>query len=352
MPPRRCHVLEEELTMAAATTNGTWRERHDSEQSNDAIDLMRFWREHEAAIGIRSNFGSMLAALEGMAAGSGPPAGWDPHSERIEEIGRCRRTWQVLRAMDARGQTVEIVALHRLYGDVMCPVGYRGTFGDLAPLVSLTDAASAARDRLAADAGAEREEAVIEPASRAMAHGRARIEGDIESAVEAANRVVDQIDKLGVLIGRDQARASKSPDEPLSPVAAGRPRRHADLTRRLAGWDAHIAILQGAVTCDGVLRARHGALASADHEITVDDAIQQTLRQTARDVAARSAFVVAVSMDAKALKVRAHEAYRAAKHSVGWRTLGPIVGPVATSGAQGYAEPLEARARGSGWSST
>jgi hypothetical protein len=340
--------------MAAATSIRSWRERRDADLTNDAIDLMRFWREHEAAIGIRSNFGSMLAALEGMAPGSGPPAGWDPLVDRVLEIGRCRRTWQVLREMDSQGLTLEIVALHRLYGDVLCPLEYRGAFGDVAALASLTDAAEGARDRLAYEVGTAREQAVVDgPLEGAVAENRAQLEREIARSVEAANKVVGRIDWHGRRIERCEAKAAHHPDEPADPKLPVHRARRADLTRRLAAWDAHIVHMQKAAECDGVLRARHGALAGADREVTVDDAIRHVLQKTRNDVAARSAFVVGVVQDAKALRARAHEAYKEAKRLHGW------VGPTATAGAQpelhDETEKVDqsgARVRGSGWSTT
>lgn len=338
--------------MAATTSIRTWRERRDEGHTDDAIDLKRFWREHEAAIGIRSNFGSMLAALERMSPGGGNPADWNPYVDRMPELSRCRRTWQTLREMDARGQALELVALHRLYGDVLCPPEYRKAFGDLAPLASLTDAAETARARLACETGLEREARVAEPMQRAMADSRAKLHQDLERAVKAANHVVDRIDALNRKIAADVAKAAAAPDEPVDAEVAERPARVAALARRLTAWDQHIATLEAAAQCDGVLRARIGVLAGADREVTVDDAIRHTLHRTRHDVANRSAFVVAIKGDASALSSRAHAAYQIAKGLQqdvrrGNVTPSPDAGPTVVD-----VVVLESRVRGSGWSST
>jgi hypothetical protein len=254
--------------------------------------------------------------------------------------------------MDARGQTLELVALHRLYGDVLCPAEYRKAFSDLAPLASLTDAAAAARDRLACETGLEREARAVEPMQRAMADSRAQLQRDLERAVKAANHVVDRIDALNRHIARDVAKAAAAPDEPVDVEATERPARVAALARRLTAWDQHIAAIEAAAQCDGVLRARIGVLAGADREVTVDDAIRHTLHRTRHDVANRSAFVVAVRKDASALKARAHEAYKAAKGEQ-WAARRENAPPAAFPGPEPLAfDVIETRVRGAGWSST
>jgi hypothetical protein len=316
--------------MAAATTitfggRPTGRSGRSDEYGfgADARELQAFFCGYEASVGFGSTYHAMISAWAGVRHGSGPPASWDPYAAIVHKISEGMSVFRALKLLDEGGHTEDVVVLFKLYGP-RSP-HERVEFGDLAPLAIYTQAAADARDQIAARLGTVREEGLGDRVERDHATVRRELERDFWREAGRIARLLEQhgkwVDRLDALQSRENAGAE------LGPRCVG---WLADGHRRLAELEARIRAseqLQGqildAYLYDGRLRARLGALAGADREVTVEDAIRARLDQPARAAscadakaawkAAKRAFIDQVRTEAGKLRRRAHAQYRAAK---------------------------------------
>lgn len=338
---------------AAHDTHGLFARREEYGTQADARELGAFFREYDAAIGFRSTFSAMLAAASGVAIGSGPPASWDPYAEIIDRISRGTKVYRTLKRMDAAGQSAHVCVLYRLHGP-RNGTTERAEFGDLAPLAAFTDAAEEARVELVLRESTRREERVCTLVARSRKEQIAELAEMFWTEVGVIHRAEasllrldqDEDDRPGTL--RElRTRLAKVQEALLAEAEPGpsrkarraaqlegqiaraeerdrrAPARATELERRIeAGWRLLEQILEG-VAYDGTLRARLGAIAGTDREITVEDALRAKLdppkrRQGDREAyaawsAARSVFIAEVKAQAEAMRKAAHAAYRKAK---------------------------------------
>lgn len=239
-------------------------------------ELREFWCGYESAIGFRSTFSAMIAAHQGIALGSGPPAGWDPYAEVIDRLSSGRRLYRALRRLG----TADVVVLWRLYGP-RNPQRDVPSLGDLSPLAELTTAAQGAREAIVLRESTRRSDGVGPRTAAALARRR-------EELVEMFWIEVTEIRRV-------EERAPRVRSD----------RRLAELQARVdAGWKL-LGQLNDAIQYDGTIRAQVGAIEGTDREVTVGDAV----RARAKD----KAFVDEVKREAGAMRERALSAYRAAR---------------------------------------
>ena len=225
-------------------------------------ELHDFWCAFEATIGFRSTFSAMLAAHAGVTMGSGPPSGWDPYAEVMDQIGAGSRTYRALRRLG----TDDLVVLYRLFGP-RNPRSEHDALGELSPLAVLTDAAEDARDEIVLRESTRRSDAV-----------GARVAVD----------VVRRRRELEQLFWSEVGALAKAKDE-----------------RRVeAGW-TFLGQLLDAFACDGAIRAQIGAIEATDREVTVEAAVRARIKQ--------ADFIAAVIREATAMRAAALASYRAAR---------------------------------------
>ncbi len=348
--------------MAAANdVLGHFADRDGKGWGIDAENLRKFFCEYDATIGFRSTFSAMLAAHAGVQLGAGSQAGWDPYAEIIDRITAGSRVYRRLRLMampvedHGLGQVEHVVVLWRLYGPRNGRTE-RTDFGSGAPgvwaslLASMSETAEDARADLVLRESTIRSESVGSQVGRNRkqflrdfeelfwqeASTVTRLEAQVADAVDADTREARRV-RADAAIASLRERAEAATESTRTKLALqldGAIQRRASLAevewvdrlqakeRRIeAGWKVMGQIVD-AVMYDGTLRARLGAIESADREITIDDAIRDrmdTPRKSQGKAAhqawkeTREAFVTAVRIEANRMRREAHEAYRAAR---------------------------------------
>ena len=345
-------------------------------EGRDAAELRNYLCGHEATIGFGSNHLDMCVALNKpvgvrrrceackgtgdrggcracLGGGSVPitarpnkpgqtagrPENYDGLAARVDHAwhtarksGRARtsdglRVWRALRLLVTWGQDESVIVLARLYGEdrgrvvvenkalgfargnrwvpnknrVMRPSDrWTKAFGlDGAALAPLTRAAAEARDELACEIGIESESSVRLHCVATVAFVREDLEREFWRAARLEQRHRD--------------RACRLPSQALHEE-----HRLAEAWRTVQG-NALEALATGVRTerleegGDGQLGASLSALAAADHETTVEEAI--ILRMADKDRARRDEFAEAVRRDSADLKTAAHGLYAAAKRA-------------------------------------
>ncbi len=278
-----------------------------------AGELRDFFRCYESNAGFSSTFGAMLAALMRCSIGNGPPAGWDPYADAIDRTSRGTAVYRTLQRMAAEPHHVTVLV--RLYGGRADDDGYR-EFGDLAPLVSLTRAAEEIRETLVlveSEPRAERTGARVADARREHRDTVCRDfwheAGERAAAIEQHGRLVDRLAALqsranaGEELGAGSLRALASGDMRLRDIAC-----------RIKASDELLGMLLKAYRYDGEARARAGAIAGADREVSAEDAVRAILARKKGDPD-RVVFAVEARREAEAMRKAAHAAYKLARRA-------------------------------------
>jgi hypothetical protein len=112
--------------------------------------LEYYFREYAAQIGQRSTFSAMLAAWSGTLGGGAHNGVEDGMAEMLDRgvVRKGRDIYRALVVMAERGQSRELVVLHRLYGP-RNPLAEFPVFGDVAPVIDMTPVVDEYRDALA-----------------------------------------------------------------------------------------------------------------------------------------------------------------------------------------------------------
>lgn len=274
-------------------------------------ELAFFFCRYEEEIGQRSTHGAMLAAWGGTSGG-------EPHDahERMAELvdsraisraGRIRAALRMLHHHD-------VVVLWRLFGPRNLATA-RPELGDASPLADLTDACERAREELALRSGEAREERVAAALETSGAAIRADAEREFWRCAGRLLRLDERAAHHRAVLARP---AATDATRARSGAALGDiEHRRVLVTLELRAW------LAGA-TYDGLPAARCTACASADRELSAQDALRIRLATSSlpkgpqRDaqVERRRLFIVDVKRDAATLRLRASRAYQAAKESL------------------------------------
>jgi len=290
-----------------------------------ASELREYFECYESAIGFRSTFSVMLSALNGLSLGDG--GNRDPLAEmmdhpRVLEGNRVARTISRLWETGA-GRHAAVLSL--LYGS-RGSVEWSEAFGALAPLTPMTMAVTEARDHLAMREGVRREEIAGQTTAAAQSVGRDQIEHEFWATATRRSKAIAEHAKLVDRLDALQAQANDG--APLSTrsvtLLGDGDKRLAALERQIAGMDDFLWRLLCAYRADGVARAKVGALAGADLEVTTAAAVRSKLipprgmdgDAKAAWALARAAFVAQVLHEAGALRRAAHEAYKTARREV------------------------------------
>lgn len=248
-------------------------------------EISEFFNGYEASVGFGSTYSAMLAAASGVAMGAGTPASWDPYAEIVPSLSAAKCVYRALRHM----HTSDVLVLYLLYGPRRAAA--RAEIGELSPLLPLTRAAEEWRDALVLRESTERESSVGRACGAALAIARVEIE-------ELFWR------EAGVQMRLARRRRTRPGD-----------------VRRLEAGRAWMRQLLQAHRCDGTLRARLGAIAGSDREITIEHALRVKLdlaprhdRDALREWrAARDVFLAEARAEAAEMQARAREAYRSAR---------------------------------------
>jgi hypothetical protein len=291
-----------------------------------ASELREYFECFESAIGFRSTFSVMISALNGLPLGGGS-GNRDPLAElmdhpRIAEGNRVSRTISKLWDTGAGRHAAVLTILYGSKGSVE----WSEAFGALAPLAPMTMAVTEARDQLATREGMRREEIVGRSTTEAQAAVREEIEHEFWATATRRSKAIAEHAKLVDRLDALQAQANDG--APLSTrsvtLLGDGDKRLAALERQIAGMDDFLWRLLCAYRADGVARAKVGALAGADREVTTAAAVRSKLipprgmdgDAKAAWALARAAFVAQVLHEAGALRRAAHEAYKAARREV------------------------------------
>ena len=320
------------------TDMGTIRPRGGPE-----MELQDFFNAHEASIGLRSSFGSMLSALEGTRAGSGP----GDYEVRGVELGsapsRNVRVWRALRRMDEAGQRRELVVLHRLYGAVKCaasPELRKALPADLMQIATLTSEAETVREELACGRGLEWEARVrlrcvrpVAEASKEIAQlteewarlARVRVKlaaklsadtGSLEKLNARRQRLQEKLDE-GTVMDEDREKLKARLGRVEALCAESATTRSGRLGRRLEKLDAEIEACGEELDRHGsgvnenaaVLSTYAAADAGTDH----DEALEWQLGRLRHKGDERVVWIAELTRQCRQLQKDALDAYRQAR---------------------------------------
>ena len=242
-------------------------------------------------------------------------------------LERATRVLERLRRMiDKPSGWRHVEVLRRLCGPRRAAADY-ATLGDVAPIATLTAAVAEARDALALAEGEARDERT----AAAWDDNHPRLQRDTERRFWKAAGMPSQL----------RARAEASRAEALVAEAAGKGEARARLEASARWCETRAALLDDELPTtlagllyeyeiraanyeQGRLSARLSAMASADREITAEDALRVRLAPAAPHLpkaaraahdAARKAFAVEVRRQAERLRIAAAGAYREAAHA-------------------------------------
>ena len=273
----------------------------------EAIELGRYFRWGEADIGFRSNFGAMEHQL---IIGGGPPSfdeAPDPHASRIGNhmLATTSTTlvWRALKRLDERGGGVYVIALYRLYGPWFPSDNpWRKEFKDLAPLLTMTDAAEDAR----ADLAAKRADDEGERTTLKLVQGPDQGAEHFWRMAPRWTQVAEEWEAL-----RKRHKDPKTPVEEREKIA--RRARVLATERSALRKNLMAQVVPVRATAEMGVRARISHCQSCDRATTVHDAVALGLEG---DAPARHAFAVALRREAVALRKSAHLSYRDARADV------------------------------------
>ena len=287
-----------------------------------STELHKFFGGYEATVGLRSTFGAMVNALNGVGGTSGSDGGGDgqlaavldsagagvgrrAYSRDKNPIARGRDVWQALRRTQDLYGASHVVVLHLLYGDpspafcglAVCPrCAKEGdhTAGcdltELAPILHLTDYAEELRDDMALAWGEERESSV-----------RLRL---VKAPTAAEERFWALTPYLTAALERQAAaKARKAPREERAALAAE--------VRELRG-QLYEAMGETTKPTQEPLPAVLSTLAGTDREITPRDALRR-LFASQKHPDDTALAVSRMVNDARMLRTNAHLAYEAAR---------------------------------------
>lgn len=287
-----------------------------------AVELRDYFQSGPARAGMRSSFGAMLAQLEGCQAGVGSVDSWDPYAEVIDRLGRLAVVDRTLRRL----LPTDALVLRRYY-DYPSPVeadwsdfgtgivAGGGILGGLAALVPLTRAARDLRDEMVADLGERRAERCSrEEAAQRRRERRDELVTMFWTEAAARDKAAAQHDRLVARLDRWQAQANAG--EELTPRQERALRegdaRLLDLSRRVRAGDEWLGTLLSAYRRDSTMHATIAAMASADAEVSVTDAVRWMLRRKKGDEE-RVRFVATAKAQARSMCRAAHSAYKLAR---------------------------------------
>lgn len=217
-------------------------------------EISSLFQEADTQVGVRSVFGAQLEAAQSGVV-SEPTYDYDAKIVDVIASGTVRRqriAWLTLRRMLAVGQEREVVVLHLLFGHARYP-SLLG-FGDLAPIVHLTQAADDAREELATAEGERR------MASLATSFSAEALDFRRTAIAEAFWRIATKATRIEAKSNR---LAAKGDD-----VGA------AELWRGVERNWRHLGDLLREYHLDPTPRAMAGACAHEDAAITPRDALR------------------------------------------------------------------------------
>jgi hypothetical protein len=284
--------------------------------------LEYYFREYAAQIGQRSTFSAMLAAWSGTLGGGAHNGVEDGMAEMLDRgvVRKGRDIYRALVVMAARGQSRELVVLHRLYGP-RNPLSEFPVFGDVAPVIDMTPVVDEYRDALALEEG-ERRGDHLALVYDAEAVNKWRV--DLEAEMARVNGILDRLDER-----IEERQAIEHATVAISRTYSDRRRQiTAELIERRAGWHRFLADLEDRAERqdmrDPALAARLSAMAGADREITHTEALRRRMtgagpadpQARAAFQAARKAFVARARKEAERLRLDASNAYVEAREAV------------------------------------
>ena len=287
-----------------------------------AVELRDYFQAGAARVGIRSSFGAMLAQLEGCQIGGGSVDSWDPCAEMIDRLGRVAVVDRTLRRLGP----ADALVLRRYY-DYPSPVeadwadfgtgivAGGGILGGLAALVPLTRAARELRDEMVAEIGERRAERCSrEEAAQRRRERRDELVTMFWTEAAARDKAAAQHDRLVARLDRWQALANAG--EELTPKQERALRegdaRLRELSRRVRAGDEWLGTLLSVYRRDATMHTTIAAMASADAEVSVTDAVRWMLRRKKGDEE-RVQFVAAAKAQARSMCRAAHAAYKLAR---------------------------------------
>lgn len=294
----------------------------------DADDLRFLFREYAGLIGMRSNFSSMQAPLEGVRGTNTSPESYDQLAGAVNSITRSKRAYRILVRMIERGDSRYVTVLHLVYGEPH-PNAHDAVFGkELAPLASMTEASEVAREELATREGERRSLRTVEACRVSTRSHRSRAELDRKKAARRVELIREELAFLdeqrserSAPMSPEQQQAENIHEEALREELAARESALTDATNSEVAWSGEPI---------NELRASLTALAQADREVTTEEALRYRLEYHGkRDPkgkpekssheawnASRREFVARVSSEARQLLIAACGAFRAASEAL------------------------------------
>lgn len=290
-----------------------------------SVELRDYFQTGPASTGVRSSFGTMLAQLEGCQLGGGSVESRDPYAEVVDKLSRHALVERTLRRIEPWHATVL-----RRYFDAPSPaesewtdfgpmlVAGVGLIGGLASLVPLTREAHELRDEMAAQLGERRAERCSDAdADRVRKERRDEIAALFWAEAAARAEAAAKHDRLVERLDRWQAKANDG--QGLSAhqqrVLADGDAKLRELARRVRAGDDWLASLLSAYADDGRARSAVSAVAGADAEVSVHDAVRRMLRRKRGDEE-RVRFVANAKLEAQRLRKAAHAAYKLARYAI------------------------------------
>lgn len=293
----------------------------------ERADLEWYFCAYEADIGVRSTFREMVevvggaheASADGPTARSGSSHGnadVHAHDERMLALhfrgvfARANGIYQALKATPSHHLTV----LWLLHGPAR-PNAPHAVFGDVAPIVHLTDTVEAIREQMATRDGEARYETVSADYGATLEIARRRIARQFWEAAGDWQKCL--------------SRAAARADNPKMQSARGKAIT-LDLERRRDAWRVVMSTLLHAYRYDGSASAQATAMGAADRELSPQAAIRWALDYRGprgidgkphpeahkAHLEARKTFERNARKDAERLRIGAAIAYRAARKAI------------------------------------